>query len=681
MRLISVGVSAMALCSAPLAAQESQLQAAGPWLWAVPALYGFEGGVCEAGGAAEASTVVDPLFCPLLGIDARKRIGGSFARAVASRFANVEQNFGGHLPVEATASARLRNTLAVSLRLTRTSHTTVRKPVGLDAYLPVTLTLDITNPATGEVVFTRTRSAVGQGTYAEATLESELLRQFPSLLENNMQALVADAAAAFRPYTLTARVIGSISLGKDGTGFVVDKGRNAGLRAGDGINGDGTVVYSGPDYAVIRTDLAKYREGQQLSRIATAPVETLARPTVLTVMEGAPQGYSSAWLGQILEDALGSGSALAPVPVNAAFSALRTIALDGASANLAPDERSLPDYVASARVMLLDPVIRPTEIPGVTMERHEALAFVTLVDGSGRVVGSWQGRGLIEDKISDDIRLPLSQRRDAVLRNALTDAALKMNAFRPQPRFLPVQAKDGAFIVDDAAGAAPLGETLQVLRSSGRFPGIAGQVMTPIGKISTRELTAGGVLAINADPGPLYLRGGEVVALESSGAPSTMRLSVEQCALANGSVAVDDRGSQAMTTFAAAAPSILAGKMAAPVRLSTLSNNLRRFGPSFSTWQSFGAAQPRTVGACFVPVIAVVPEGGQYQITVGYTLHQGALASGTKIGSSGRTVKLTPSKLPSGTGAADIAAMLQSDLASQVLPIAAIAAGSLKPAS
>lgn len=649
-----------------------------PWLWAAPALYGFEDGACEP-GRSSTMTMVDPLFCPQLDMAHRQVLGAAFARAVASRFARVEPSFGSHLPADALPAARLRSVLVASLRLTRATYATVPKPGSVDAYLPVTLTLDITNPATGEVVFTRTRTLVAQGVFSAQTLDQQLGAQFASHLTATMEALVSDAGAAFLPYAQTAKVLGSVSLGKDDTGYVVDKGRNAGLRTGDGI-GDGQVAYSGPDYAVVRSALAPYREGQQLSRLAANPVEMLSRPSVLTVVEQAPEGYAPAWLGQILEDALGSGTALAPVPVNPAFSGLRTLALDGAGSDLAPDARALPDYVASAKVILFDPVRRPSDIPGVTVERHAALAMVTLVDASGRAVGTWQGNGLIEDKISGDMRMPLSQRRDAVLRNALEDAARKMGAFRPQPRFARIARKDGTLMVEDAGGAVGLGQTLPVLRPAGRFAGIAGSVMVPVGEVSTREIFAGGVLVSDGGVAALALRGGEAVALETAGVPATMRLSVGQCLGADGLPAIEDRGQVAMPGYGAAAASLLASGMAAPVRLTTLPAHLVNQGRSFATWSKFRVGQPAAIDACFVPVIAVVPAAATYQVTVGYTLHSGSLASGTKIGSSGLATRLTPTRLQPGSNPAASAAMLQADLVAQILPMAAKAAAELKPA-
>jgi hypothetical protein len=272
-------VLAFALASPALAQEAAASDAAAPWLWAAPALYGFEDNVCVDGVQAEfTATMVDPLFCPALGISQRAAIGGTFAKAVAAAFGNVEPTFGAHLPANAMPAARLRGTLAVSLRLTRAARHLVAKPSGVDAYAPITLTLDITNPATGEVVFTLTRNDVAEGLQTAQDADAELLRQFPEHLNTALHALVAEAARAFRPYAQSAQVVGSVALVGGRKGFVINKGRNAGLRAGDGINGDGAVLYAGPDYAIVEAQLDGYRDGQVLSRIASAPVEALAPP-------------------------------------------------------------------------------------------------------------------------------------------------------------------------------------------------------------------------------------------------------------------------------------------------------------------------------------------------------------------------------------------------------------------
>lgn len=670
----------VASCFCALAAGTGDAEAQeGPWVWAAPALYGFEGGACdpdrsdtEARGA-----VVDPLFCAELTIEQRAVWGQRFADAVARNFPQVDREFGAHLPAGATPSARLRSTLAASLRLSRAIYATVPKPGGLDAYLPVTLTLDITNPATGEVVFMRSRTAVAQGAYSEATVEQQLAGQFGAHLDTTMQTLVSEAAAEFRPYAQQAKVLGKVSIADGETGYVIDAGRDDGLRTGDSVGADASVIHAGADYSVVRPILGELSQGQVLSRIATAPVEKLARPTVLSVVEEGPAEFPAEWLTGVFEDVLGERGSLSPVPVNPAFAALRTFALSGAEQGLPLDERSLPDYVAQVRVVLMDPAAWASQVPGVTVERHEALAFVTLSDASGRAVGGWQGRGLIEDQVTGGIRMPAWQRREAVVRNALADVAAKMAGFKPVPRTLPIAKAGAEMVIADPGGIVPLGLTLPVMRPSGRFPGVKEEVLIPVGEVNTTALAGGGVLATDAGIRSLSLRGKDVVALESSGNAVATRMAVAHCTAADGGPAQDDRGQVPMQAFAPASEAMLAANMSAALRLSPLAGRGAAYAPSFAAWDQYRAAAPVTAEACFLPIIAVTPEGAGYHVVTGYSLHRGPSALGEKIGAKGLQSVMTPSRLPAGSDPATMAAVLQSDLAGEVLPVTGKAAAAL----
>jgi hypothetical protein len=652
-----------------------------PWLWAAPALYGFETGACTEDGTALGATrqsAIAPLFCPTLGMEQRMVWGGRFADLVRANFPQVENDFGSHLPADASAQAKLRSSLVASLRLTRAMYSIVRKPVGIDAYLPLTLTLDITNPATGEVVFTKTRNSLASGTYSEASYLSEVLRQFPQTMENELVALVRDAAKEFQPYTHANKVVGKIRLDDGQDAYVLDAGRNGGLRTGSSVGSDGTVIFSGPDYAVFQSVLTKYEKGDTVRLVATAPVETLARPSILTFVVDQPAGYSPEWLTQIIEDEVGGNGTLSPVPVNPAFVSVRRIALNGAGNDLPLEARSLPDYIATTSIVLFDPVKHASDIPGTNVERYEAAAFITLSDVSGRTVGTWRGSGLIEDHVTAGIRLPPAQRNEAVIRNAIADAAKKMRSFRRMPQFVPISRRGEDYFVSDRTGGVPLNVTLPVLRRSGRIPGISEEILVPVGSIRTTNMIANDLIAINAGVGELRMSGREYVALESAGRPTQARKVAAQCRDSRGGFAIDDRGRMAMHSFAPAALSVASNAMPAPVRNDAIGSFQDLLTRNFAEGARLSAIYSETPEVCFLPVIAVVPSGATYAITVGFSLHEGADSRGPKLTSSGFQTQLTPTAMPPGTDETSVFAMLQSDLAREILPLAERAAAAIK---
>lgn len=651
-----------------------------PHIWAAPGLYGLDRTACNraATDGAEADTaMVVPAFCTQLDEAHRMALGQRFAERMAASFSNVERRFAESLPADATPRARLAHSFIASLRLSRAVIWTIDKPAGTDAFLPITLTLDIVNVASGEVVFTRTESIISEGTFARAEVEQRLIEQFPAKLDDALLKIVTEAASAWNPYPITAMIVD-----RTGDQWIVNRGRSAGLRTGDMIGSDGSISYAGANYAIIKPLLGSYTQGQVLTRIAAQPVETLAQPTILSVIASAPGGYAAPYLAQLFDAALGTRNSFAPMPINASFTALRRLAV-GEAQGLTADTRSLPDYVANISVGALLPSSVPSNVPGVTVDRQDAYAFVELVDRSGRIVFTTYGASKISDEVAGNIRFSREQRRDTAIRNALIDAATKLSAFRPQPAHLPITQNAGRILIADMGGILPLGAQLPVLRNLGRVHGVDGPILAPAGLVSVVEATDGGVAAANAGAGDLNLKAGDVVAIEETGRALTTRRATTQCIGADGFGSVDDRGTVSVTVWTIAAGTSFAGAFAAPVYPAGLSGRLRPLGMQFVGWDRFEPARARIADYCFIPVISVTATGDglmksqarRYAITAGYTLRRGAV----KIGGSGMQATMTASIVPAGTSDGAAAAMLQQDLASQVLPLAEKAAATLLP--
>ncbi|WP_144036840.1 hypothetical protein [Sphingopyxis witflariensis] len=644
---------------------------AAPHLWAVRGLYGLDHSACTPPGDLGDTAMIAPALCNQLGEAERQRIGQRFVEAMAAHFPGVEARFAQSLPADVSPRARLASSLIASLRLTRATIWTVDKGVRTDGFLPITLALDISNGATGEVVFTRTHSLLASGPYAAGTAEQELARQFPAKLDQAMQALIVEAAADWKPYAQSATVVGRVE-----NGWVVDRGRGHGLRIGDAIGDDGHIVYAGADYAVVRPVLGEYRTGQILARTAVQPAAMLAKPSLLTSFADVPQGYAKPFLTSIFEDAVGASGGFAPMPVNPGFSSLRAMALGEAQA-LSTDSRSLPDYVASIGVTLLPSATFPSNIPGVAIDRHEAHAFVELIDRSGRIVFTAHGQAKIVDEAAAGIRFSIEQRHDTVIRNALIDAAAKLWAFKPQPLSLPIAEAGGRMVIADRGGALPIGAQLKVLRKAGRMPGVAGAVFEPVGEIRVEGQAEGGMLASNADIAPLRLRSGDVVAIESAGPPLIARRPVKQCGVGR----VDDRGPVPIAFWRVAASARFAAHFPAPVHSAGLADRLQILRDQFADWDSFAPAQDHPADYCFIPVIGVAPESNdakgrpQYSLAVGYTL----MRDETKLSGGGLRAVLTPTALPAGVDPASTRAMLLQDVMAQALPLADRAVVTLKP--
>lgn len=655
-------------------------QDAQPHLWVAPGLYGLERTECERPTGTTAvndTAMVVGVFCPLLDRASRQTIGARFVQIVSDRFPDVNATFAGHLPTNSTPRARLASTLVVSLRLTRATIWTIPKGTSTDAFLPITLTLDITNPSTGEVVFTRTRSVISRGTFSSGSVGTALVAQFNNQLDEAISALVNDAAGVWKPYPIS----GTVRARVDG-GWLLDRGRHAGLREGDSIGADGTVRFAGPDYAVIVPTLGEYTVGQVVSRNVMQPAEVLARPSVLTIVASAPDNYALPYLTQLFEDALGGSGRLAPVPVNPGFSALRTLAVSNA-ADLSNDARSLPDYIARVKIYALKPSSLPSNVPGVVVNTYEAHVFTELLDRSGRVVFTAHGSNRIVDENFGSIRFAAEQRRDTTIHNALIDAAQKVSAFNQQPVDLPIASQGGQMLVTDPGGVLPLGAQAVVLRDLGRVGGVP-SVRVPVGQVKIEQITNDGLVASSVGLEPLRIKSGDRVLALNAGLASKTRRSVSQCLDDLGEMRFDDRGGTSPNIWRYAAASSFASRYAAPVYITGLENILRPFETQFAGWDSLPATRTRTVDYCYTPVAAVVPlqpgenkapAGRKFAITLGYTFYRG----GEKLNGGGLQMELTGTAVPAGLPLDMSEAVLERDFAAAALPIAGRAAHTLVP--
>jgi len=667
--------------AASLAPELANAQEVQPHLWVAPGLYGLERSACGRPlGVAPANdtAMVASTFCPLLDSAHRERAGARFVQLVSVRFPSVEAKFAGHVPTDSTPRARLASTLVASLRLTRATIWTVPKGPVTDAFLPITLTLDIINPGTGEVVFTRTRSEIGQGSFATSTVDADLSVQFDAQLDQAMVALVNEAAGAWKPYPITGTVRARVE-----GGWLLDRGRQAGLREGDAIGPDGHVRFAGPDYAVVAPTLGEYTIGQTLSRNVLQPTDMLARPSVLAIIAAAPDNYARPYLTQLFEDALGQFGRLAPLPVNPGFVALRAMAI-GKAEQLSNDERSLPDYIARVSVYAIPPSAIPSNVPGVVVDTYEAHVFVELVDRSGRIVFTAHGTNRIVDENVGAMRFAVEQRRDTTIRNALLDAAKKLSAFQLQSADLSIAHQDGQMLVSDPGGVLPLGAQAVVLRDLGRVGGIA-NVRVPIGRVRIEEIAAGGLVVSSIEVTALRLKSGDrVLALGGSLAAKTRR-AVSQCVDSSGGNLFDDRGGTSLPLWRLAAGNSFASSFAAPVYVTGIELALEPYETQFAGWRSLPVTQTRAADYCYTPVAAIVPApagekrhgltGRQFAITLGYALYRGD----EKLAGGGLQMELTGTRLPADTALDTAQAVLERDFAMAALPMAGRAAAALAP--
>lgn len=649
-------------------------------VYPVAGVYGLEGSACDPTPAPgmPAQAQVFEAFCSAL---APSRLGARFRQLAGAAFPGAVTDIATQVGSGETAQAALSKTVIATLHVSRADLWIVEKPAVNDVYVPITLSLLLTNALSGEVIFVENNSTIVQGTLGKATYQAQVSSQFPEQLDAALRTVVASAAERFKPYALSGRV-----RARAGDRYVFDLGRKGGIREGDLIGPDARVVFSDADYSIIEPLLGSLSVGQTLTRQVAQPVEVLEKPSALVVVAKAPDGVSRAYLNTLFEDAIGQGAGLAVAPVNPSFTGLRRLALG--EARLSSDygsRRAIPDYFIRLSVAALEPLDLETNLENAHRQIVEARAFVEVIDHAGRVVYATRGANRITDQVLHGIGFSPEQRRDTAIKNAIVDAAAALSkGFRPAKLRLEVRPVGDEVEIADPGGALALGAHAVLLRKLGSAPDIASEVWTPVGSLQVSAVSADGVRARSADPTPLKAHTGDRAAFESVAGPVASRRQFTPCAKPGGSVSVSQRGAVAMPMFEPIALNSFAAAFPAPVRLPDFNEELRPYIADFAGVDALPLLQPAAPDVCFEPVYQVDLQGEKtaggfvtptYSLAMGYVLRR----NGEKVASAALQQSLTATATPSSAAPAARANALQYDLVAAASQLTLQALKGVKP--
>jgi hypothetical protein len=644
----------------------------------VQGLYGPDNSNCATvkAGAPAATVQIAPDLCGQFSLSARADWGRRFTALVNSRFANVRPDLSGPLPAGVTREAMLSQTVIASLHLSRAELWRVDKVSTVDVYMPITLTLMLTNAQTGEVVFSETLSTIVQGPMPRTGYRAQAAREFPDHFGKAMDTLVANAAAHFKPYPIKATVRGRAE-----AYFVVDAGRRRGLAEGDYLGADARVRYADANYALVEPVLAAIQPGQVLFRQVAQPVASLDKPSVLVFTPGSPpQGD---YLIALMEEALGPAAGLAVTPINPSFARIRDDAIG--DAGLAARPRALPDYFLRLSVVVLDPAESGTNVRGVRLRTQEARALVEILNRQGRVVFATQGVSRLSDEVVEGMTFAPEQRRDTLTRNAITAAAANIGkSFKPQRLRLAAGPGGDGVSMEDPGNLLSPGARGLLVRKVGPVSGVEGLVWRPLTDVEVTTAgggRAGGRMVGLASASP---RSGDQLAYEATGPGYRERTVISPCTDRAGEIRADIRGQVGQPAFARLAANQFAGRFAGAVYLPDTAPALRRrMAGQFDGLDALGALNPPPSEVCFEAVHKVEPKGerragpmvyADYDVTVGFILWAGD----RRTGAAALQSRLTATAIRADADPLERDRFLQLDLAVEASKLADQAVGQLR---
>ncbi|WP_291355391.1 MULTISPECIES: hypothetical protein [unclassified Acinetobacter] len=368
----------------------------------------------------------------------------------------LKQSLGEQI-VDSISQKTKHRTYVASLDVLRASEYIVKKDSTTEIFLPVTLSLKLTNVLSGEVIYSDSATLsqpiqVLSSDIQSAATKAAIKQKFQSTLLSLTQQLTQDLKTKLQVTEIDTQVIDQWK-----SYLVLDKGFKQGIAIQDELSsaeGDLIrVVHADSDYAVA-IPVMMQGNSKRFSKVSTNTRQAMNKPKALVVDVLTYQAESKDLIEQIFSDAIGEQAAFTLTPVNHRYSAMaQSISEQTALAQSADiNQRELPEFFIRINVI---PVIAYQQRIGKMTQQQifHSEVFAEMIDRSGRVIYSAHATDEIKDVISEGMGFSLEARKEVVLKNAL----LKLGQqFQKGIQFtrsdLKVSGSSGQSITIDDAG-------------------------------------------------------------------------------------------------------------------------------------------------------------------------------------------------------------------------------------
>lgn len=369
---------------------------------------------------------------------------------------SLKQNFGTQI-VDTISQKTKNRTYIASLEVLRASQYIVKKDSTAEIFLPVTLSLKLTNVLSGEVIYSdsATLSQPIQVLAAEiesAATKAAIKQKFQSTLLSLTQQVTQELNSKLKISETETQVIDQWK-----SYLVLDKGFNQGIAAQDELSStDGDlirVVHADSDYAVALPVLM-LGNSKHFSKVSTNTRQAMNKPKALVVDVLTYQGESKDLIEQIFSDAVGEQASFTLTPVNRRYSAMAQSVSEQTALAQSEDinQRELPEFFI--RINVVPVIAYQQQIGKMTQQQvFHSEVFAEMIDHSGRVIYSAHATDDIKDVISEGMGFSLNARKEVVLKNALLKLGQKFQKGIQFTRSdLKVSGSSGQGITIDDAG-------------------------------------------------------------------------------------------------------------------------------------------------------------------------------------------------------------------------------------
>jgi len=460
-----------------------------------------------------------------------------FAKWVATRGEDsLEKEFDavfrkefGPLAAKNVTDVNKHEVLVASLHLIRASQYVVPKMGNYEVHMPITLSIVITNPSTGEAIYSFTKTSYAEALLANPNADSQaeklLLQQTASNYTTLLHMLIKEVKKGYNPEKIEV----SVATAWKGL-YILDKGGKFGISRDDSLvdatGNEINVKYVTEDYAVASSLLGKVGQGQKFFKYATASTSSMfSKPRVLTMHEGWNNPVLTE-IARVFDSEISKESAFTLLPVNEYFrKMLFALARDTYAGKFeTTQQRAVPDYMMKFSATT-PRVYTISEHGKFGINVYEQYVVGELLDKQGRIIFSAFGADSIQDKDVGGMVFGKEARLEVLLKNAVVNLAEQFAKSIKFSHFvMPVKRTDGNSVeVEDKSKELRIGQGVTLYRNIGRVDGINSDVVIPIWQASVVEADNGRVkldLVLPMVEGKVSVSGDDMVIVDSVSAAS-----------------------------------------------------------------------------------------------------------------------------------------------------------------
>ena len=401
--------------------------------------------------------VNDPLIKKLLG-DSRQEFINSYISLFNKYFPAAVKNI---------TDKNKYKTFAAYIHIPRASKYTVQKTDRLvDIYLPLTMSINFTNTASGEVLYSYpVTNYFKYETISDNNpeiIEQTLKHIFKTNYNKTAEEIIKQSSVDFKPFDITAKII---DIYKDL--YILDKGIEAGIAKGDLLSDDNmnqiSIVYSDLKYSVAKKIIGDPEINFEFGKYANGSITQLKKPKILLIND-----FDNEKLYSIFSEALGHNAEFSLVNTNKTFYDMQT-ALVSLNNNFKMSNiynKSTPDYFL--KLYFLTPFYAQykSQKEYYNVDRYGMIACAVIFDSTGRGVYSVCADDEFKQEVVNEIRFNDEANYEIISKNAFLKLA---ESIKKEIKFKDVRFKidkiDKDFIrIKDAEGYLKNGNVITVYK-------------------------------------------------------------------------------------------------------------------------------------------------------------------------------------------------------------------------